>query len=258
VSCIRSGNMSYAEYISQLINCIPAELKGPEKDSFLRLMEPSIRNEGIHSYLWFKRQQSFSSEDEKLLSSLVDGNLVEVIHGGRFRRGTRNYALTTCGLFYILSENQVFSGILLSKYSENIILQLLLFQYLEEDTVKNLSPQAEILISHYLHRCCITSKRTIETIIASKISEDRGRYLKILELDLKAFAFCLGIRLAQMHSNFLAISNGRDPKHTDQLNDEGDKMLSLLVKDVRFTRFRRSILEELDEAFQELVRLKSE
>jgi hypothetical protein len=99
--------MSYAEYISQLINCTPTELKGPEKSSFLRLMELSNKNEGIHSYLWFKKQAPFSSEDEELLSTLVDGNLVEVIHGGRFRRGGRNYALTTCGLFYILNENQV-------------------------------------------------------------------------------------------------------------------------------------------------------
>jgi hypothetical protein len=250
--------MSYAEYISQLINCTPAELKGPDKASFLRLMELSNKNEGIHSYLWFKRQSPFSSEDEKLLSTLVDGNLVEVIHGGRLRRGGRNYALTTCGLFYILSENQVFSGILLSKYCENIILQLLLFQYLEEDTVKNLSPQVEILISDYLHRCCITSKRTIETIRSSKISEDRERYLKILELELKAFAFCLGIRLTRMYSRYIAISKGRNPKHTDQLDHEEDKMLSVLVDDVRFTRFRRSVLKELDEGVEELARLKSE
>jgi hypothetical protein len=250
--------MSYAEYISQLINCTPAELKGPEKSSFLRLMELSNKNEGIHSYLWFKKQVSFSSEDEKLLSTLVDGNLVEVIHGGRFRRGGRNYALTTCGLFYILSENQVFSGILLSRYCGNIILQLLLFQYLEEDTVKNSSPQLEFLISDYLHRCCITSKRTIDTIRSSKISEDRDRYLKILELELKAFAFCLGIRLTRMYSRYIAISNGRNTKHTDQLDHKEDKMLSALVDDVRFTRFRRSVLKELDEAVEELDRLKSE
>jgi hypothetical protein len=249
--------MSYAEYISQLINCTPTELKGPEKVSFLRLMELSNRNEGIHSYSWFKRQQPLSNEDEKLLSTLVDGNLVEVIQGGRFRRGGRNYKLTTCGLFCILSENQVFSGFLLSKYSENIILQLLLFQYLEDNTVKSLSPQAEILISDYLHRCCVTSKRTIEIIRSSKISEDRERYLKILELELKAFAFCLGIRLIRMYSRYIAISKGRIPKHTDQLSHE-DKMFRLLVDDVRFTRFRRTVLEELDAAFGELASSKSE
>lgn len=250
--------MSYAEYISQLINCTPAELKGPDKASFLRLMELSNKNEGIHSYLWFKKQAPFSSEDEKLLSTLVDGNLVEVIHGGRFRRGGRNYALTTCGLFYILSENQVFSGILLSKYCENIVLQLLLFQYLEEDTVKNSSPQLEFLISDYLHRCCITSKRTIDTIRSSKISEDRERYLKILELDLKAFAFYLGIRLTRLYSRYVDISKGADLKYAAQLNHEEVKMLSLLSEDDKFSQFRSSVLKELDVAFEELARLGSE
>ena len=248
--------MSYAEYISQLVNCTPAELKDPEKASFLRLVEPSNKNEGIHSYLWFKRHQPFSSEDEKLISTLVDHNLIEVIHGSRFRRGGRNYALTTCGLFNILSEDQLFSGILLSKYYENIILQLLLFQYLEENTVKNWSPQAEIIISDYLHRCCVTSKRTIETIRSSKISEDRERYLRILEVDLKAFAFCLGIRLTRLYSRYMGISKGRDLKHADQLNHEEYKMLSLLSEDDKFSRFRSSVLKELDEACEELARIK--
>jgi len=249
--------MSYTEYISHLINCTPAELKGPEKASLLRLMELSNKNEGIHSYLWFKKQLPFNTEDEKLLSTLVDRNLIEVVHGNRFRRGGRNYILTTCGLFYILGENQVFSGILLSKYCENVILQLLLFQYLEENTVKNWSPRAGIITSDYLHKCCVTSKRTIETIRSSKILEDRERYLRILEFDLKAFAFCLGIRLTRLYSHYMNISKGRDFKLTDQLNHEEDKMLSLLSEDDKFSRFRSSVLKELYEAFEELARLKS-
>jgi hypothetical protein len=249
--------MSYSEYLSQLIICTPTELKDREKTSMLRLMELSNRNEGIHSYLWFKKQLPFNAEDEKLLSTLVDRNLIEVIHGNRFRRSGRNYVLTTCGLFYILNKNQVFSGILLSKYCENVILQLLLFQYLEENTVKNWSPRAGILISDYLHKCCVTSKRTIETIRSLKISEDRDRYLKILEFDLKAFAFCLGIRLTRMYSRYIDISKGGDLKQ-DHLNHDEDKMLSLLSEDDKFFRFRSSILKEFDEAFEELARSKSE
>jgi hypothetical protein len=250
--------MSYAEYISHLLICTPAELNGQEKASILKLMEPSNKNEGINSYLWFKRQLPFRPEDEKLVPSLIDRKLIEVIHGSRFRRGGRNYALTTCGLFYILSENQVFSGIFISKYSENIILQLLLFQYLEESTVKNWSPHAEIIISEYLHRCCVTSKRTIETIRSSKISKDKERHLKILELDLKAFAFCLGIKLTRLYSRYRGISNGKNLKHTDRLSHEEVNMLSLLVEDVKFSRFRNSIIKEFNEAFEELVRLKLE
>ncbi|MGA7370717.1 MAG: hypothetical protein WBX01_16465 [Nitrososphaeraceae archaeon] len=250
--------MSYAEYVSKLIICTPAELKGPEKASFLRLMELSNKNEGIHSYLWFKRQLPFNYEDEKLISTFIDRNLIEVIQGRRFRRGGRNYALTTCGLFYILSENQVFSGILLSKYCENIILQLLLFQYMEENTVKYWSPRAAIIISNYLHLCCVASKRTIETVRSLKILKDRDRYLKILELDLKTFAFSLGIRLTRLYSRYMGISRGRGLKQTDQPNHEEDKMLNLLLEDAKFSRFRSNILKELNEAFEELARLKSE
>ena len=250
--------MSYAEYISQLIICTPAGLNGAEKASLLRLMEIYDKNEGIHPYIWFKKHLPFSAEDEKQLATLLDRNLLEVIHGNRFRRGSRNYGLTTCGLFYILSENQVFSGILLSKYRENVILQLLLFQYLEESTVKNWSPRARTIISVYLHKCCVTSKRTIETIRSSKIPDDRERYLKILELDLKVFAFELGIRLTQVYSRYVGIFKNRDLEHVDRLNHEDDRMLSLLLEDDKFFRFRSNVLKELDEAFEELARLGAE
>jgi hypothetical protein len=61
-----------------------------------------------------------------------------------------------------------------------------------------------------------------------------------------------------MYSRYIAISKGRNSKHIDQLDHEEDKMLSALVDDVRFTRFRRSVLKELDEAVEELARSKSE
>ena len=41
--------MSYAEYISQLILCTPAELNDPEKSLLLKIIELYNRNEGIHS-----------------------------------------------------------------------------------------------------------------------------------------------------------------------------------------------------------------
>jgi len=129
---------------------------------------------------------------------------------------------------------------------------------LEENTVKNWSPQAGIIISDHLHRCCVTSKRTFETIRTSKISEDRERYLKILELDLKAFAFYLGIRLTRLYSRYVDISKGADLKYAAQLNHEEDKMLSLLSEDDKFSQFRSSVLKELGVAFEELARLGSE
>lgn len=250
--------MSYAEYISQLIICTPAELNGPERSSLLKHIELYNRNEGIHSYLWFKKQPPIDSEDEKHLATLLDRNLIEVIHGNRFRRGGLNYALTTCGLFYILSEKQIFTGYLLSKYCENIILRLLLFQYINENTVKNWSPTVRTIISEYLHKCCVTTKRTIEIIGSSKMSEEKERYSKLLELDIKAFAFYLGIRLTRLYSHYLSIFKKKGLIHTGELNHEEARMFSVLSEDDKFSRFRINMLKELDEAFEELARLKAE
>jgi hypothetical protein len=129
---------------------------------------------------------------------------------------------------------------------------------LEENTVKNLSPQAETIISDYLHKCCVTSKRTVENARTSRDSEERERYLKILELDLKAFASCLGMRLTRLYCHYTAISKGRDPKHVNQLNYKEDKMLSLLLEDDKFSRFRLSFLKELEDVFEELARSRTQ
>jgi hypothetical protein len=239
--------MSYAEYISQLVICSSAGLNTQEKDSLRRLMEISNKNEGIQSLLWFKKQSPFKAEDAKILSTLVDRNLIQAIHGNRLRKGSRKYILTTCGLFNILSDRQVLSGIFLSKYSDNIILQLLLFQYLEENTIRSLSSRAEIIISEYLYRCCITSKRTTEAIKSSKISEEIDRYVKILELDLKAYAFCLGIKLTLLY---------RGLKYANRLNHQDEKMLTTLLDDDKFSRHRGGVQNDLEEAFEELARLQ--
>lgn len=250
--------MNYAEYISQLTICTPAELNGQEKSSLLKLIKLYDRNEGVYSYLWFKKQPPIDSEDEKHLATLLDRNLIEVIHGNRFRRGGRNYALTTCGLFYILSERQIFTGFLLSKYCENIILRLLLFQYVNENTVKNWSPTVQTMISEYLHKCCVTTKRTIEIIRSSKISEEKERYSKLLELDIRVFAFYFGIRLTRLYSHYLSIFKKKGLIDTEELNHKEARMFNLLSEDVRFSRFRINILKELNEAFEELARLKAE
>ena len=249
--------MSYAEYTSQLMNCNPVDLKGAEIKSLLRFMDLSYRNEGIHAYLRFKKHSPVGGDDEKLISALVDSNLVEAMHGSRFRRGSLNYTLTTCGLFYIFCENQVFSGVLLSKYHENIILQRLLFQYLEVNTVKNLSPQAEIIISEYLNKCCVTSKRTFETIRSLRVLDYRERYLKILETDLKAYAFCFGIKLTRFYSRCLGVSDW-ESRYRDKLNHQEDKMLSLLSEDDRFSQFRTEVLKALAEAFEELLKPRTD
>ena len=93
---------------------------------------------------------------------------------------------------------------------------------------------------------------------SSKIPHDREKYLEILELDLKTFAFDLGIRLTRLYSRYVRIFKNRDLEQVDRLNHEEDRMLSLLLEDDKFFRFRSNVLKELDEAFEELARLGAE
>lgn len=245
-------------YISELSLCAIPELNGQEKSFLLKFGEPLEKTESFHSYLWFRKQPALGPDDEKHLAILLKHNLVEEIHGNRFRRGSRNYALTTCGLFYILTENRIFSNLVLIRYCENVILRKLLFEYLDANTVKHWSPRFGAIISEYLHKCCITSRRTIELIKPSKTSEEKDKHSKLLELDLKEFALSLKVKLTGMYYLFHDTINKKNATY-EYLMSEGDvRMFSLLSKDDKFSRFRINVLNELDEAYKELARLKVE
>jgi hypothetical protein len=250
--------MSYGQYTSELSLCATHELNGPERSLLLRFSEPPERTERFHSYLWFRKQSGLGIEDEKLLRILLNRNLIEEIHRNMFRRGYLNYALTTCGLFYILTSIRKFSVHLLVKYCENVILKKLLFEYLEVDSVKHCSPQFATIISEYLHNCCITTKRTIELIRASKIPEERDKHGKLLELDLNTYAVSFGIELTRMYNWLYYSVNKKNSTFNYHVNDKDVRMLRLLSKDEKLTRFRKGLLNELDEAYTELARLKVE
>jgi hypothetical protein len=46
--------------------------------------------------------------------------------------------------------------------------------------------------------------------------------------------------------------------HTGELNHEEARMFNVLSEDDKFSRFRINMLKELDEAFEELSKLKAE
>ena len=250
--------MSYGQYTSELSLCSTPELNGPERTFLLTFSELPERTERFHSYFWFRKQPGLGIEDEKLLRILLNRNLIEEIHRNMFRRGYLNYALTTCGLFYILTSIRNFSGHLLVKYCENVILKKLLFEYLEVDTVKHCSPRFATIISEYLHNCCITTKRTIELTRASKISEEKDKHGKLLELDLNTYAVSLGIELTRMYNWLHYTINKKNSTFNYSVSEKDTRMFRLLSKDEKFTRFRNGMLNELDEAYTELARLKVE
>lgn len=210
------------------------------------------KSEPFHSYIRF-RKPSVGIGEEKQLAVLLNNNLIEA-HGNRLRRGGRNYAVTTCGLLYILSQGHFFTRNLLTRYSENIILRQLLFKYIEENTIKNSSPRVLITISRYLHKCCLASMRTLHMIKKSEISQERINHTRLLELEIKGLALSLGLRLTRA----CCIRN-KDYTNTkyDMKSQADTKMFNHLLKDTKFSLFRSTLLNELAEAFEELNRLNN-
>jgi hypothetical protein len=95
-------------------------------------------------------------------------------------------------------------------------------------------------------------------IRASKISEEKDKHGKLLELDLNTYAVSLGIELTRMYNWLHYTINKKNSTFNYSVSEKDTRMFRLLSKDEKFTRFRNGMLNKLDEAYTELARLKVE
>ena len=97
--------------------------------------------------------------EHKRVKRLKELKLIEEV-SGNYPKGAKPYKLTTTGLFQYLLLGGLEAPPTSSKTStftmsrENIIMQLLLYQYFEEDTIMKFNNIAIDLLGSYLRKCC--------------------------------------------------------------------------------------------------------
>ncbi len=140
---------------------------------------------GLWSHLKNQKKMSYKNVFTKI-KRLVELGLLE--EQGKFKRNAIRYKLTTRGLFerLTLSGWHAIHPIIWYDYKDNVILQTLLFQFFDTQTIWNLRGTGYItisaLITNYLKRCCesivseldsnkFTNESIIEQIIKNEFSE---------------------------------------------------------------------------------------
>jgi hypothetical protein len=169
--------------------------------------------------------------------------------------------LTEQGIFYLLSELEEYPPVLLIKYPESVVLQTLIYQFFNPQTIKRCTANVYSEITKYLKQCCTTTIARLDSLKSSQTENDLKERIKELELDLTLLAKILVLKLAMMYSEagILRSTAGmtRDNAKVAMYELEND-MKRVLSKDNKFRNILDTAYNELSEGHQEIRKMSEE
>jgi hypothetical protein len=249
--------VDYKLYATQLMDYNPSSVSSDDMSFMVKVIN-SGSTPKIRSYFRF-RSQSADSYEQSAAHRLLELGLIQIIEG-KFLSGSTNYALTEMGIFCALSKLEEYPPALLIKYSNNSVLETLVYQFLEVQTVKRCTASLYEEITRYLKGCTARTMSSLGGIKNSRSEEQKNERIKVLELDLMWSARMLVLKLAMMYSeaNILRSTSGmtKDNAKVAVYELENDTK-GLLAKDNKFKTFLNLTYEELVDGYDE-IRKRSE
>jgi hypothetical protein len=249
--------VDYKLYAIQLLDYNPSSVSSDDMSFMVKVIN-SGSTPKIRSYFRF-RSQSTDSYEQSAAHRLLELGLIQII-AGKFLSGSTNYALTEMGIFCALSKLEEYPPALLIKYSNNSVLETLVYQFLEVQTLKRCTASLYAEITRYLKGCTARTMSSLGGIKNSRSEEQKNERIKELELDLMWSAKMLVLKLAMMYSeaNILRSTSGmtKDNAKVAVYELENDTK-GLLAKDNRFKTFLNLTYEELVDGYDE-IRKRSE
>ena len=250
--------MDYKRYATQILDFESPSISGNDISFLVRLINSGSVPK-ISSYLRLKRQSDASKSDQLTARRLQEIELIQSSEGGLFSSST-NYKLTEKGIFYVLSKLEEYPPALLIKYSDSNVLETLIYQFFEVQTIKRCTASLYLEITRYLKECSTRTILRLEGIKNSKTEDQLNERIRDLELDLIWLAKILVLKLAMMYSeaNILRSTTGMTKDNAKvALYELENDMKGLLSKDGKFTKFLKLAHDELAEGYEE-IRKRSE
>jgi hypothetical protein len=214
----------------------------------------------ISSFFGLRGQSSVSKDDQSTILKLQEMQLIEEGQG-KFFSGSANYKLTEQGIFYLLSELEEYPPVLLIKYSESLVLQTLIYQFFDTQTIKRCTANMYSEITKYLKQCCTTTIAKLDSLKSSPTEDDLSERIKELELDLTWLAKILVLKLAMMYSEAGILSSTagmtKDNAKVAMYELEND-MKRVLSKDNKFRKILDTANNDLSEGYQEIRKMSEE
>jgi hypothetical protein len=174
---------------------------------------------------------------------------------GLILRGTRKYQLTSTGLFYVLTETRTYPPSLLKKYSGDPILQALLYQYFEIDTITSSTGRFFSLITQYVRQCCRVTLNWLEDTQNSN-EEHKNKLMNhlLFELGLNAKLLALRILIMYSDSNILSHTPKSESGDSDVAYYELESnMKETLAKDKKFIELLNQTNANFKNGFKEFT-----
>jgi hypothetical protein len=249
--------VDYKLYATQLLDYNPSSVSSDDLAFMVKVIN-SGSTPKIRSYFRF-RSQSADSYEQSAARRLLELGLIQIIEG-KFLSGSTSYRLTEKGIFCALSKLEEYPPALLIKYFNNNVLETLVYQFLEVQTVKRCTASLYAEITRYLKGCTARTMSSLGGIKNSRSEEQKNERIKELELDLMWSAKILVLKLAMMYSEANIL------RSTSEITKDNAKVAiyelendtkGLLAKDNRFKTFLNLTYEELVEGYDE-IRKRSE
>jgi hypothetical protein len=250
--------VDYRLYVTQVLDYNPSSISGDDMAFMVRLIN-SGSSPKISSYFRFRGQSATSKYEQSTARRLQEMKLIQSIEG-KFLSGSTNYRLTEKGIFYALSKLEEYPPTLLIRYSDSNVLQTLVYQFFEVQTIKRCTASLYSEITRYLKACSTRTILSLEQIKNSRSEDHLNEHIRELELDLMWLGKILVLKLAMMYSeaNILRSTAGMTKDNAKvALYELENDMKSLLAKDSRFRAFLNLTYGELVEGYEE-IRKRSE
>jgi hypothetical protein len=250
--------VDYKLYVTQLLDYDPSSVSADDMAFMVRVIN-SGSSPRIRSYFRFRSQSVVSKYEQSAARRLLELGLIQIIEG-KFLSGSTNYSLTEKGIFRALSKLEEYPPALLIKYSNSNVLETLVYQFFEVQTIKRCTASLYAEITRYLKECITRTISGLHGIKNSGSEEQMNDRIRELELDLIWSAKILVLKLAMMYSeaNILRSTSGITKDNAKvAIYELENETKSLLSKDSRFKSFLKITYEELVEGYEE-IRKRSE
>jgi hypothetical protein len=250
--------VDYRLYVAQVSDYNPSSISGDDMVFMVRLINSGFSPK-ISTYFRFRSQSSASKYEQSTARRLQEMKLIQSIEG-KFLSGSTSYRLTEKGIFCALSKLEEYPPALLIRYSDSTVLQTLLYQFFEVQTIKRCTASLYAEITRYLKACSTRTISSLELIKNSRSEDHLNEHIRELELDLMWLAKILVLKLAMMYSeaNILRSTAGMTKDNAKvALYELENDMKSLLAEDRKFKVFLNLTYGELVEGYEE-IRKRSE
>ena len=245
--------LDFKRYVTSLNGFEPISIAGDDYSFLVRLINSGTAPR-ISSYFRLKGHTTASKNDQLTARRLQEMQIIEASEG-KFFPGITNYRLTEKGIFHVLSKMEEYSPDLLIRYADSCVLETLIFQFFEQQTIKRCTARLYSEITRYLKECCTLSILRIESLKNSGNEDQSKERLRELEFDLMWLAKILVLELAMMYSeaNILRLTaNMTNDNAKVAVYELENDMKTLLSKDSKFKTILDSTHEELTEGYREI------